>query len=272
MPFAWRGEARAQTSRGAQRVGAPRVERGRRAAAEDQQFRHREHRGRLRWIVRHAPCERARSPAVEVDLVRERAGGVASCGEAGHALTAAVDQIRDAIAIGVQQSTLVHHRDRSGEPVALHEVEHGRFRHAIDTDAAQRQRRHRHVERERRADQMPWASPRLDRRDAPHRFHARVAARHVVSEVVTARGIAGDQNRPVRIAEVAGVRQREQRAAEHRVGDRRQRRDGPPGVAEIRRPLDRAKRPRCLAQAAHGRLVGGTFGCCEFCRRGLERR
>ena len=230
----------------AQRVRAPRVEGGGRAAAEHEQLGHaRTARRHCARFVRDCPAERARAPAVQVDR-RERwrppirapaetvprAGARARCERrcrrdprrysARRSMTATVAAkpsrcIRFSIGDSGTRSTLMR-RSASG---------------AIARSSAS-------------ADPTRCQGPcrvSIDR-DAPHRLDARVAARQAVPEVVAARRIAGDENRAVRIAEVAARRPAtaaRRRAARPRSAAAARRRAG---VGQIGRPLDRPQRLR----------------------------
>ena len=118
------------------------------------------------------------------------------------------------------------------------------------------------------SDQVRRPVARFGDRDAPHRLDARVAARQAVAEVVADRRIAGDENRALGIAELARVRQRQQRLAEQHVRSSGQRRGYLAGIGQIAGPPDGLERLRGFANRHDAFPIGG--GARSRCELGGE--
>ncbi len=271
-PFDGCRQPRAQAARRAQRIDAPRVEGRRRTTTKYEQLDHRKQRRRAIWFMRDRPLERARPPPVQFDRVDDGIHRFAPGDDLLYARGTLLDARSDRVPIRIGERQRIHDGDAGREAVALHQVQHRRFRHAVDADAAKRELCHREIERERRSDEMPGTAARFHTGDVPHAPHARVPPRQGIAEVVAVRGIARDQDGSLGIAEVEGVRQRQQRGAEQIVDDRNEMRARSFCLRQVGGTLDPTDRLGRFPERAKHRRVGGSFSRSQFGRRRRQLR
>ena len=213
---------------------APGVERSGAAASERQDLGQREHLGDAIRLVHQHPAHGAAPPPLERQLVGERVerrfrrrpgGCLPAVPQRADPALAARDRVGDRVTVGVVEIERVEERDAERKRVALVGGQLRRLEDALEIEAAQRQLREADIEAEHGAADVP-GNPRrhLGARHRPREPLPRLGVACVEPEVVAPRDVVREHHRAVRIADVGGVRDREQHVGEHRVGQFHQRR------------------------------------------------